>query len=70
MFYETHKTDIVRLMGGNLGMLPRFQIFEARLIQAVDDKDEPSAKRMRKNELKNERNFTVDGKLEQKSTGF
>ena len=70
MFYEVHRVDIVRLLGGNLGMLPRFQIYEARMVKTADTKDEPSAKKIKENELKNERNFIVDGKLERRSTGF
>ena len=70
MFYEVHKVDIVRLLGGNLGMLPRFQIYEARMVNTADTKDEPSAKKTKENEMKNERNFIVDGKLERRSTGF
>ena len=76
MFYEIHQRDIIRLMGGNLGMLPRFRVFEAReKDEENEEKDEPAVKKRRgerKKEkgLKNERNFIVDGKLEQKSAGF
>ena len=77
MFYEIHQRDIIRLMGGNLGMLPRFRVFEAREKgkEGENDEDEPPSKRKRDERikekgLKNERNFIVDGKLEQKSAGF
>ena len=57
-------------------MLPRFRVFEAReKDEENEEKDEPAVKKRRgerKKEkgLKNERNFIVDGKLEQKSAGF
>ena len=77
MFYEIHQRDIIRLMGGNLGMLPRFRVFEARETEKEEEKDEsePTVKRCRyervkEKGLKNGRNFVVDGKLEQKSAGF
>ena len=71
MFYKIHKVDVVRLLGGNLGMLPRFKIFETRETdEDVEISEEPISKRKKKVEMKNERRFVVDGKLEQKSAGF
>ena len=71
MFYMIHKQDIVRLLGANLGMLPRFRIFESKE-QKKEEKteDEPSSKRIKMSGLKNGRRFVVDGKLEQKPSGF
>ena len=71
MFYEIHQVDLVRLLGGHLGMLPRFQVFETRELKTkVKEEGEPEPKRKKEAELKNGRKFSVDGKLEQKSTGF
>ena len=71
MFYKIHKVDVVRLLGGSLGMLPRFKIFETReMNEEEENKEEPVSKRKKKVEMKNERRFVVDEKLEQKSAGF
>ena len=71
MFYEIHRVDVIRLLGGNMGMLPRFKIFETREIRSkAKEENEPEPKRKKEVELKNERKFVIDEKLEQKSTGF
>ena len=66
--------DAIRLLGGSLGMLPRFRIFETRELKMTanepDESGEPIAKKKKKGGLKNERKFVVDEKLELKSTGF
>ena len=71
MFYKTHQRDLVRLLGPGLGMLPRFRVFESKAqTQSSETEDEPSTKRKKENGMKNGRKFIVDGKLEQKPTGF
>ena len=64
LHYRMHSLDLLRLLGKEIAMLPRFKVFEEKEMKTGDKRKRQSAKEYVSG------GFTEDENLELKATGF